>query len=298
MKNNLRSAWNSRQYMLKRDFEIYYYSDTHFHSGKDHTHDYYEFYIFLDGDASIEIEKKVHPLQEGDVILIPPGVHHHAIIHDENVPYSRFVFWISQNYCNSLLKQSPDYVWLMQRAVSEHRYVFHNSEVSFRLIQSMILELLREIRSDRFGHNTAAQLQVSRLLLQINRAAYEQGNRKYEAAEGDRLENIILYIEEHLSENITLETLADKFYVSTYTISHLFKDSLGISVHQYILKQRLEGCRSALLRQKDVGRIYEDYGFHDYSVFYRAFKKEYGLSPKEYQKVYREDPMQKAGQNT
>ena len=85
MKKNLRSAFNTRQYMVSRDFELYYYSDIGLSTLSMHSHDYYEFYLFLEGDVSIEIKspdnnviKKV--LSPGDLILIPPGIEHHSII--------------------------------------------------------------------------------------------------------------------------------------------------------------------------------------------------------------------------
>ena len=55
MKKYLRTAFSPRQYMLSKDFEIFYYDDTHMSKQKNHTHDYYEFYFFLGGEASIEI---------------------------------------------------------------------------------------------------------------------------------------------------------------------------------------------------------------------------------------------------
>ena len=58
MKKNLKSKFQRRQYMLSRDFEIYYYSDSHMENVDSHMHDYYEFYFFLEGDVSILVEDK------------------------------------------------------------------------------------------------------------------------------------------------------------------------------------------------------------------------------------------------
>lgn len=92
MKKSLQSKFSPRQYMLSKDFEIYYYNDSHFSGVADHTHDYYEFYFFLEGNVSMSIENKVSHLKPGDMVLIPPGVHHHVFSVNENVPYQRFVF--------------------------------------------------------------------------------------------------------------------------------------------------------------------------------------------------------------
>ena len=110
MRKNLRSAFNTRQYMLSRDFEIYYYSDLNFKAVDPHRHTYYEFYILLEGNVYIEIEGRKIPLQKGSIALLPPGVMHRSILTDPGSPYRRFVFWISEEYCNELLRQSPDYM--------------------------------------------------------------------------------------------------------------------------------------------------------------------------------------------
>ena len=96
---------------------------------------------------------------------------------------------------------------------------------------------------------------------------------------------------EHLEENLSLEALGDHFFISKYYAAHEFKERTGMPVHQYIIKKRLERCADEIKTGKAISRIYPDYGFTDYSAFYRAFKKEYHLSPKDYQKVYLHDPM-------
>ena len=97
MKEYLRTTFSPRQYMLSKDFEIYYYDDTHISKMKDHTHNYHEFYFFMGGDVSIEIGGHEHTLKPGDMILIPPGVKHHINLLNSELPYQRIVFWISQD---------------------------------------------------------------------------------------------------------------------------------------------------------------------------------------------------------
>ena len=105
MKSRLRSAFNTRQHMTSKDFEIFYYSDINFGSVDRHSHDYYEFYIFVDGDVSMEIRDKAIPLKTGDIVLVPPGVVHRGVVHSPEKPYRRFVFWISKEFCRRLLEE-------------------------------------------------------------------------------------------------------------------------------------------------------------------------------------------------
>lgn len=282
MKKSYKTKFHHRQYMLSKDFEIYYYDDKHLTEVKEHTHDYYEFYFFLEGDASIVIEDKVHPISVGDVVLIPPSIRHYPIIHSQDIPYRRFVFWISKEYCNTLLSQSPDYVFLMQHACVRKEYLFHNDLMAFNVIQSKVFRLIEEMNGNRFGRNAQITLCVNDLILHLNRIVHEQMNTKTPLEESSLYQNLLAYIDTHLEEDLTLEHLALVFFVSKYYISHVFKNNMGIPIHQYILKKRLYACKDAISSQMSITQAYQMFGFGDYSSFYRAFKKEFGISPKEF----------------
>ncbi|MCI7812807.1 MAG: AraC family transcriptional regulator [Lachnospiraceae bacterium] len=282
MKKNLQTAFHTRQYMLSKDFEIYYYDDRNLKKVDLHTHDYYEFYFFLEGDVSIQIGKKEYPFQFGDIMLVPPHVPHRPIIHSVETPYRRFVFWISQEYCNHLLELSSDYVYLMQYVQVSKTYVFHNDRITFNAIQSRILRLLEEMHSDHFGRKPQISLYVNDLILYMNRLIHQRNNPKSQSEEGSLYFRLLEYIEEHLDEDLSLEKLALEFYVSKYHIAHVFKEHLGMSIHQYITKKRLALCHEAILGNMSITEAYRTFGFGDYSSFYRAFKKEYGISPKDF----------------
>lgn len=282
MRKNLQTPFHTRQYMVSQDFEIYYYSDYKLPKVSLHSHDYYEFYFFLEGDISIQLDKEIFPILPGDLLLVPPGIPHRPFIHNQGIPYRRFVFWISQEYCNVLMHQSQDYVYLMQYVQTTKKYVFHNDRVSFNAIQSKILRLIEEMQSDRFGRGAQISLCVNDLILCLNRTIYTRNVPRKKNEELDLYQQITEYIEEHLDENLSLDSLAEEFYVSKYHIAHVFKDRLGMSIHQYITKKRLALCKEAFLGKASITEIYQTYGFGDYSSFYRAFKKEYGISPKDY----------------
>ena len=286
MKGNLRSAFNTRQYMQSKDFEAFYYSDLNFQTLPAHTHDYYEFYLFLEGDLDLEISGHAIPLHPGDMVLVPPGVSHHALMHSSDRPYRRFVLWVSQEYVARLLKESPDYVFLMQRAATSSRCYYHFHEAEFSSIQSRLIRLLEEFHSNRYGRNAAVYLALNDLLLYMNRIIYER-EHPVVSGSGDLMQEITLFIDEHLTEDLSLDVLANHVCLSKYYIAHYFKDSLGISIHQYITKKRLQSCSEAIAAGSDITRTFDEYGFRDYSSFYRMFRKEYGMSPREYQEAHR-----------
>lgn len=291
MRKNLQSKFSPRQYMLSKDFEIYYYNDNQFSSVTDHTHDYYEFYMFLEGNVSMHVGKRSYHLIPGDMLLIPPGTRHHAYNIDEKLPCQRFVFWISQDYCQKLLDLSEDYIYIITHVKSKKQYLYHYDTIAFNALQAKIFRLIEEIHANRFGKAAKIELCVNDLMLHINRSIYETEHPTTRKESNALYDNIIQYIEAHLDEDLSLDELAKKFFVSKYHISHIFKENFGISIHQYITKKRLSMCKDAIISNDNITKVYLMFGFKDYTSFFRAFKKEFGISPKEYKELYTQKPQ-------
>lgn len=292
MKKNLDTVFTTRQYMLSKDFEIYYYNDKNYSHVNPHSHNYYEFYIFLEGHIKLIVNNNTYTPVPGDMIIIPPDTLHSCICTDSSLPYRRFVFWISKEYCQELSALSSSYIYLMQQATLEKPYLFHFETIELNATQHKIFSLIEEILSDRFGKEPMIKLLVNDLILHLNRITYER-HHYMKSDEGKSLmEALLQLIDNHIDQELTLEYLSSQLYVSKYHIAHIFKDQLGISIHQYIIKRRLTICRNALLCGMPVAKVSENYGFKDYSCFYRAFKKEYGLSPQEYKKEHLKIPME------
>lgn len=286
MKRQLETEWKKRQYMEEKDYEIYYYNDYNLSPVRAHSHNYYEIYFFLEGDAEMNAEEQVFWPKPGEVLVIPPGIVHFLRIRNHEKPYRRIVLWISAGYLEGLLLQSEDYGYLFERAQLKKQFLYQFDTILANQLQGMAFRMIEEQWGDRYGKKAFLYLKLNEILLVMNRMVYEQNHKKVAKGEEETYQMICNFIGSHLEEDLSLERLSNQFFLNKYYIAHLFKDKVGMSAHQYITRKRLDACKDAILGDEPIGQICQQFGFSDYTSFYRRFKREYGVSPREYRRQH------------
>jgi len=123
------------------------------------------------------------------------------------------------------------------------------------------------------------------ILSQIARALTETSTVQLQAEKPELLDRIMAYIEEHLAEKITLEETAHHFYISVSTITQLFRQKMGTSFYRLVTQRRLIAAKTRIQQGESLEDVSRSVGFQDYSSFYRAFKKEYGISPRQFTRL-------------
>ncbi len=99
------------------------------------------------------------------------------------------------------------------------------------------------------------------------------------------LDSLMFYIKEHITEEIPLARLEREFNISQRHIQREFKKGTSQTVHSYIIKTKLALCAKYIAEGMPINLVYTKAGFGGYSHFFRAFKKEFQMTPREYYKL-------------
>ncbi|CBL08058.1 helix-turn-helix transcriptional regulator [Roseburia intestinalis] len=101
----------------------------------------------------------------------------------------------------------------------------------------------------------------------------------------DKLKTILHYLDEHYTENISLDQLAEHFFISKYYLSREFKKEFGTTVIQYVLAKRINNAKELLrYSNSSIEEIAHLCGIDDASYFNKVFRKMEGCTASEYRK--------------
>lgn len=271
--------FDPRQEMRRRDFELQHKQDFHLKDVALHHHDFFEIYFLIAGDVTYLIDSKIVHVMPGDLLLISPRELHQVCIQPEMSAYERYVLWVDPAVIKRLSTEISDLSLGLEQG---HNQLRLSSQDRSR-IQNLLECLHREADSADYGADLLRESLLTQLLVTVNRLASQQGSWMDEDSHTNQaVAQIVGYVNLHYGETITLDQLAEQFYVSKYHLSREFSRQMGISIYQYIQKKRLLIARQLLDQGKRPNEVYPLCGFNDYTCFYRAFKSEYGTSPREY----------------
>lgn len=270
-----------RQEMLFRDFELQYKRDSYLKNVELHHHDFFEIYFLVSGDVTYQIESRIFHVMPGDLLLISPRELHQVRIKPEMSPYERYVLWVSPETVARLSSPQADLAAGLDPTRPGHGNLLRLNPEDRAAVQALLGALDQETPSNRYGAELLRESLLTQLLVQVNRLALQQSVCPEEGA-SRTVDQVVGYINLHYGEALSLDSLANQFYVSKYHLSHVFQRQMGTSLYRYILKKRLMISRQLMAQGQKPSQVFASCGFCDYPGFYRAFKAEYGTSPREF----------------
>ncbi|MGI6107557.1 MAG: helix-turn-helix domain-containing protein [Lachnospiraceae bacterium] len=249
-----------------------------------HVHDGYEIYIFLDGNANYYIEHSMYRLKRGSILVIRPGEYHRVALIDTN-RYERVICNFTTKYFDTLSSDRTNLgACFWDRPAGEQNMALVNEQDLVELLQ-MINCMGMANNSPLYGQDLIAKSFALQILVKVNQIYRSQ--IRNEAVQGNAMPplitRILMYIDEHLTEKITLDDLEAQFYLNGAHLSRKFKKVMGVTISHYIVSKRIERAEQLIREGKNLTDICMESGFNNYSNFARTFTQMMGCSPKSYQ---------------
>lgn len=240
---------------------------------KMHNHIQYEVYYFISGSGRFYVEGNEYSLQSGDV-LIMRGTEAHYIVPEKGTPYERFAL-----HFNRELLLEVDKTGALLRAF-EDREAGKRNHFSGSDFKDDTYRRLLENMYDSTVMNTRLQVRTNlfALLNEIRIAFEETGQQKLPGRE-TLAGQVIAYVNHHLQEDLCLDELCNRFYISKPQLCRIFRKTTGNTVWGYITVKRLTKAQNLILSGTPATEACLKCGFSDYSAFYRAYRKRFHCPP-------------------
>lgn len=238
---------------------------------KSHFHDYYELYYLEVGERYHVLNDELYLLHANELILFAPHVMHHSY-GDEDVPFTRtLTYFVPEEIDNPLLAELLPSKTGAYKLDSKHIKLIHP------LLKHMLLEQSTyNAFSEEYIHNL-----LNLLLIEIVRL----NNKVAKSEKSNRIMKVVSYIHEHYNDNLTVELLATKAYLSPYYLCREFKKFSNSTIVQYINTTRIMNAQREILEtDKSYTQISADTGFANVTHFNRVFKQILRMSPSEYKR--------------
>ena len=212
-----------------------------------HRHDFIEIGIILDGEGEFSVDDKVFPVRKGDLLLFNPGMLHQSRRINEKEPATEFYAGFSNIHFRNM-----EY----NQILFPHRtFLLRPKEKTFLHLTRLAESMMAESRSTQPGRYFMLKSYLTQMILLLYREQAEQQNSAASGfifeSTGKKyvVEKIVDYLEDHYTEKISLDQIAQNMYLSPFYISRIFKSEVGDTPINYLINLRMEKARQ-LLREK------------------------------------------------
>ena len=262
---------------LLEDFRLFHLKDKGETKVDYHYHEFYKLLFFISGKGGYFVEGKRYALTPGDIILIDKQCVHRPEF-ESGIPCERIILYISPEF---LLRESSSACQLTDCFSKEYDHVLRPNEKIRKTLFSIVSNMEQELSSKRYGKEIVSTGMLLRLMVEIARSIFYKEVQKPAPMlpKSKRMLDIMHYLDSHLTEDINIDTLAEKFYISRFHMMRRFREETGTTIHSYISDHRLMLARDLISQGIPATEVCFQCGFGSYSSFSRAYGKFFGTTP-------------------
>ena len=240
-----------------------------------HYHEFYKVLFLVSGSGSYIVDGRRYAVRSGDIILVSS----HSVHRPEFEPgaaYERIILYISPEFLRRSSVPGCDLTECFRDA-----HVLRPGESERKQLFSLAGSLERELGEADFGHPILCSGAVLELLVRIGRSL-RRGDTPSPGPMtpgSERVADIVHYLDRHLTEDLCIDSLAERFYLSKYHMMHLFRRETGTTIHSYLTERRLGLARELIAGGMSATDACFRSGWRSYCSFTRAYGKRFGSTP-------------------
>ena len=270
----METGYEKRGYLLD-DFRLFHLKDREGTNIDYHYHEFCKLLMLRSGSGGYTVDGQRYSLDTGDIVLIGSGCVHRPEFEHGSL-YERVIIYISPEF---LQQQSTPDCPLLDIFNGEHGHVLHLHQPDILWNLSDALE--QELAKDEYGRVILSNGLLLRLLIEIARGMQNPQTTfaKPIVPSDSRILEILRYIDAHLTEELSIDILAEEFFISKFHMMRLFKQETGRSIHDYLQERRLLFARDLIRQGLSATDSCFQSGFRSYSSFTRAYAKHFGTTP-------------------
>jgi len=243
-------------------------------------HVFYKLIFFLEGDETYVIRNQQYDLRPGDILVTPRFTSYYRCSVTGG-SYKRLVLWFTTELLDAIDDTGELRRFFEEMDKDKNGKRLHFPPSIYDRILDDVYQLVSEQDYDKPMGNVMAFSLMNMVLIGIYRAVASQEEEEDSVA-SRLVQSIVEHINDHLLDDLSLDRIAETFFISKFYLERIFKKQMSVTVHNYITQRRLTLARQRLYDGAAPTQVYKNCGFSNYATFYRAFQKMYGASPKEF----------------